>query len=122
MTITKKMYLSDVFSLDNKVVLSTISSQLTAHSSQLTAHSSQLTAHSSQLTKSSFNQNNILFYNNKFINKKSSHRFVRIANSSMTALFLCFASGTSTVFCETKQIRFPETVSELVKLSRRECK
>ena len=47
MTITEKMYLSDVFSLDNKVVLSTISSQLTAHSSQLTAHSSQLTAHSS---------------------------------------------------------------------------
>ena len=82
MTITEKMYLSDVFSLDNKVVLSTISSQLTAHSSQLTAHSSQL-------TKSSFNQNNILFYNNKFINKKSSHRFVRIANSPMTALFLC---------------------------------
>ena len=38
MTITEKMYLSDVFSLDNKVVLSTISSQLTAHSSQLTAH------------------------------------------------------------------------------------
>ena len=27
MTITEKMYLSDVFSLDNKVVLSTISSQ-----------------------------------------------------------------------------------------------
>ena len=50
MTITKKMYLFNDISLDNKVSLRTISSQLTAHSSQLTAHSSQLTAHSSQLT------------------------------------------------------------------------
>ena len=61
------------------------------------AHSSQLTAHSSQLTKSNSNQNNILFYNTKsFIEKSSlgiSLRFVRIANSPMTALFLCLLRG-----------------------------
>ena len=60
MTITKKCIYLMIFLLTTKF-----------HCVQ-SAHSSQLTAHSSQLTKSSFNQNNILFYNNKFINKKSS--------------------------------------------------
>ena len=67
MTITEKMYLFNDVLLDNRVVLSTISSQLTAHSSQLTAHSSQL-------TKPNFNQNNILFYVNKFLNEREQSR------------------------------------------------
>ena len=79
MAITEKMYLYNDILLDNKTALRTISSQLTAHSSQL--------------TKLNSNQNNILFYNTKsFIEKSSlgiSLRFVRIANSPMTALFLC---------------------------------
>ena len=98
MTITKNSLIMMIFFLTIK-----FHCVQSAHSSQLTAHSSQLTAHSSQLTKSSFNQNNILFYNNKFINKKSSLGIWCVFSlHSVAALFLCFASGVSTVFCETK--------------------
>ena len=115
MAITEKMYLYNDILLDNKTALGTISSQLTAHSSQLTAHSSQLTAHSSQLTAHSSqltahsSQSLVLikiiscFIIINLSTKRAVSEFGAFSHFILWLLFfLCFASGVSTVFCETK--------------------
>ena len=96
MTITKNSLIMMIFFLTIK-----FHCVQSAHSSQLTAHSSQLTAHSSQslvLIKiiSCFIIINLL-------TKRAVSEFGAFSHFILWLLFfLCFASGVSTVFCETK--------------------